>query len=77
MDHYTIHVKREQDSDGGVFWVAWHPALDGCMAQGKTPEAAVESLTEARLMILRHLRAHALPIPAGDTNLKTCLIFVH
>jgi predicted RNase H-like HicB family nuclease len=77
VDHFTTLIQREVDGDGCVFWVAWHPALDGCMAQGETPEAAVESLSEARALYLRVLRQRDLPIPPGDTNLKSCLIFVH
>ncbi len=76
VDQYTIHVQREV-IDGEVVWEAWHPALPGCRVQAATPEEAQEALADQRQAYLQACADVGHPLPPGDTNLKTCMIFVH
>lgn len=61
---YSTLVFREVDDDGCVFYVARHPELPGCTAQGESPEAALVSLSEAKSLYLEALTRHQVPIPA-------------
>ena len=70
---YTTIVWRADTTDGDYIYLARHPELPGCCAQGDTPEAARSALDEVREMYLAHLAAHKLPAPEaaqmhdGDT----------
>jgi len=59
---YAIHIEPDE-ADGVLCYVAYHPELPGCMAQGRTPLEAVVSLQEAREMCLAGLLRHNQPIP--------------
>lgn len=65
---YLIRAWREVDEDGNVFYLATHPEFGpGLLAQGATPEAAIEMLHDAREGVLELLREKDLPIPIpGD-----------
>ena len=54
-------VLIEQDEDG-VF-VAYVPALPGCVSQGSSRDEAVGNIREAIAGYLESLRAHDEPIP--------------
>jgi predicted RNase H-like HicB family nuclease len=60
---YRIEICLEVDSGGNGFWVARHPELRGCLAQGDTPAEALASLGEARALYLEGLEAAAVPRP--------------
>jgi antitoxin HicB len=60
---YRLEVFAERDEDGDLFYVAHHPELRGCLAQGRTPEEAVASLREARELYLQSLIEDGLEVP--------------
>lgn len=50
-DYMTLPYEtiiRADECDGEICFMAEHPQLFGCMAQGETPLKALESLKEAR-----------------------------
>lgn len=65
---YPVELYR-RDDDGEHYWVAEIPDLPGCVADGETPDEAVESLGEAkRLWIEARLEnGHHVPEPT-DTR---------
>ena len=62
VPEYLVDI-QEDEAGGKVCFVASHPELPGCMAQGWTREEAVRSLAEARELYLRALARDGLPIP--------------
>ena len=60
---YQVLVVRETDEKGRRFYVAMHPELNGCIAQGATPEEARASLEEARELFLSVMEASGLTPP--------------
>jgi predicted RNase H-like HicB family nuclease len=61
---YTTIVFRDRVSEGdGYVYIAFHPELDGCMAQGQTLVEAKDFLDEIRLDYMEHLLEYNLPIP--------------
>lgn len=62
MVSYPYELVR--DNESGLF-VASHPDLLGCIAQGATEDEAVANLDEARHDWLEYRFAHGLAIPAS------------
>ncbi len=60
---YQIDVFEDELSTGGKVFVAQHPELPGCHAQGYTPFEAVNDLAFCRADYLYHLLANQLDIP--------------
>ena len=54
-------IGLEQDEDGG--FVAHHPELPGCVAQGETPDEAVDSLRAARELWIEVRLEDGLSVP--------------
>lgn len=54
-------IELVEDPDGG--FVAKHPELEGCVAQGESPDVAVAALAEARRLWLETRFEDGLPIP--------------
>lgn len=55
-DPETLPITLEYDVDGyESYWVARHPDLPGCLADGETPEEAVKNLRIARMLYLEGL----------------------
>ena len=54
MKNYNLQVIIEQDEDG-VF-IAECPALQGCYAQGKTYEEAIENIKDVITMCIEELK---------------------
>ena len=68
---YTIELLRDKTTDGDYIYLAVNPELEGCMAQGETPEEAVANLEEVRVDYFEHLLEFDLPIPGpGLTETK-------
>lgn len=65
---YTAMVWRAATTSGSSVYVALHPALPGCFAQGDTPEQARRALDEVRADYLDHLRATRQPVPESDVT---------
>lgn len=63
---YTIEVLRDKTTDGDYIYLAQNPELDGCMAQGETPEEAQNNLDEVRIEYFEHLLEFHLPIPTPN-----------
>lgn len=65
---YPVELSRWNEEEES-YWVAEIPDLPGCVADGDTPDAAVESLEEAkRLWIKARLEhGHSVPEPT-DTR---------
>ena len=63
---YPIELSR-RDEDEESYWVCEIPDLPGCVADGETPEEAIESLSEAkRLWIESRLEhGHSVPLPTN------------
>ncbi len=58
---------RDKVTDGDEYiYLAINPQLQGCIAQGDTPEEALENLNEVRTYWFEHLLEHGLPIPETD-----------
>ncbi len=54
MKNYNLQVIIEQDEDG--IFIAECPALQGCHAQGKTYEEAIENIRDVIAMCIEELR---------------------
>lgn len=57
---YPIEL-RQNPEHGGVF--AFHPDLEGCMAEGGTADEAVANLSDARELWLEARLASGAPVP--------------
>jgi len=60
---YITCIKYNETTDGLPCYVAWHPEMAGCMAQGITPEEAEMNLVEARELVISHYKEQGLFIP--------------
>ena len=47
--HYFTVVNREKNENGEHYYVATHPDLPGCIADGQTLEEAKQELANARV----------------------------
>lgn len=54
-----------------MLYVALHPELPGCMAQGETAADAMLALEDVRADWLAHYREHGLPIPPPGPATRT------
>jgi len=54
LKNYSLQVIIEQDEDG--IFVAECPALQGCYAQGKTYEEAIENIKDVITMCIEELK---------------------
>lgn len=57
--HYRVSL--HYDPDG--YWVAEHPELPGCVADGETAQHALDSLTVARELWIESRLANGLGVP--------------
>jgi len=69
---YAIEVVREE-CGGEPCFMASHPELPGCMAQGDTPEEAVKNLTEARRDYISALLSENIEVPTPEPVATTRL----
>jgi antitoxin HicB len=58
--HYRVSLRY--DSEG--YWVAEHPELPGCVADGETARQALESLSAAKELWIESRLASGLGVPA-------------
>ena len=63
LDDYLELVYRYELHHEDGLWVAFHPELPGCVAQGETPSEAVALLDDARHAWLEIALADGDPIP--------------
>lgn len=57
--HYRVALRYDPDG----YWVAEHPELSGCVADGETAADALASLGTARDLWIESRRATGLPVP--------------
>ena len=62
---YAVVMWLAETTTGGTVYIARHPELSGCFAQGDTPGEARAALDDVRADYLAHLDAHGLPAPAA------------
>lgn len=65
---YATEIVADIATDGSIVYLASHPELDGCIAQGDTPEEAEENLADARDLYIRSLRERAIDVPEPRAN---------
>lgn len=63
LRNYTTILSSEKLNDDTAMFLARNPELEGCMAQGETPEAAQSNLLEARIDYIYFLLEDGLPVP--------------
>jgi predicted RNase H-like HicB family nuclease len=68
---YTIKVEKDKTVDGQEVFLAFHPELIGCMAQGGDVKEAVDNLKEVTEEYILSLLEDGLPIPAPATKLTS------
>ncbi len=61
--HYFTIIDREKSNKGGYYYVATHPDLPGCVADGQTPEEAKQELAKARVDFIYFLLEDNLAVP--------------
>jgi predicted RNase H-like HicB family nuclease len=60
---YLTVVLRDETTDGDPIYVAMNPELEGCIAQGDTPDEARQNLSETRIDFIRYMLEDDVPIP--------------
>ena len=60
---YLITIQLDQTSDGDNIYFAQCEELDGCMAQGRTPDEAVQNMVVALEDFIYFLLEDEMPIP--------------
>jgi len=66
-DHYFIVINREETEEGERYYIAYHPDLPGCRADGLTPEEAKIELAKARVDFIYFLLEDNLAVPEPKT----------
>lgn len=61
---YKTIVTEDVDGNGRTVYVARNPELNGCMAQGVTPEEAVLELRAARELYIQSLIDDCVDVPS-------------
>ena len=59
---YTVILEKGQESG----YVAYAPALRGCVSQGQTREEALANLKEAMQLYVETLLEDGIPVPGGE-----------
>lgn len=63
---YRTEVAKDTTTDGETVYVASHPELPGCMAQGITTREAEENLSEATFEYILTMLEDGLAVPDPD-----------
>jgi predicted RNase H-like HicB family nuclease len=56
---YTVMIEKGHESG----YVAYAPALKGCVSQGKTKVEALKNIKEAMVVYIEALLENGLPVP--------------
>jgi len=59
---YTVILEKGQESG----YIAYAPALRGCVSQGQTREEALKNQKEAVQLYVEALVGDGMPIPGGE-----------
>lgn len=65
---YVTIVVEDEDTARCPCFIAFHPELEGCLAQGRTASEAIENLKEASDLYVESLREDGLDIPPPQTT---------
>jgi len=68
---YTVKVEKDRTIDGQEIFLATHPELIGCMAQGADVKEAVDNLKEVTEEYILSLLEDGLPVPTPLTKLTS------
>lgn len=60
---YKVNLTEDELTIGGKVWVANHPTLPGCKAQGNTAGEAIVDLAVARTDYIYHLLMRGIDVP--------------
>jgi len=66
---YTVKISKEECTDGQIRYLAAHPELIGCIAQGERAEEAMENLQEVTYEYILSLLEDGIPIPLPSSRL--------
>jgi predicted RNase H-like HicB family nuclease len=66
---YAVKMSKEECTDGQIMYLATHPELVGCMAQGATAQEAIENLKEVTFEYMLSLLEDRIPIPLPAAKL--------
>lgn len=72
---YATETSRSKVDDNSYVYIARNPELEGCYAQGDTPEQAQENLKGVRISHIEHRLNHRLPV-ATPTITSDGLLFI-
>jgi len=75
---YAVKIAHDKTVDGGEAFLASHPELTGCMAQGSTVEEAVKALKEVTFEYIVSLLEDNIPVPLPSSNMTatgSCTIY--
>lgn len=67
---YQVVISQDNLSDRSVVFMARHPELAGCKAQGATPQEATDNLLDARIDYIYFLLEDGLDVPAPNPNMR-------
>src|SRR5687768_3060734 len=70
---YAINIQADE-CDGELCYMASHPELFGCMAQGSTPEEAIRNLEGARHDYISALLEEGIAVPVPEIMTKSVAI---
>jgi predicted RNase H-like HicB family nuclease len=65
-NYFTV-INREESDKGEYYYVAAHPDLPGCMADGQTPEEAKQELAKALVDYIYFLLEDNVTVPEPKT----------
>jgi len=68
---YTVRVEKDKTTDGQEIFLATHPELIGCMAQGANVKEAVDNLREVTEEYILSLLEDRLSVPSPLTKLTS------
>ena len=60
---YALVVQPDITNEGKPVYIAYHPELSDCIAQGNTVEEAITELAEMRFEFILWLLEDGLPVP--------------
>ena len=68
---YTLQITPDETTDGEPLWVMENPEVPGCIAQGGSPEEALENLKDARTEYILSLLddGESVPEPAPQATI--------
>jgi predicted RNase H-like HicB family nuclease len=61
---YAMSIVKDETTTSEPLWVAYHPALPGCMSQGWTITEAIENLADARQEYIASLVEDGVVVPS-------------